>query len=48
MHLPAIRQAGRDRDLMAAVLSALEFEALKQDDRFHLAVEQMRHGERTK
>jgi hypothetical protein len=41
-----LRQAGQDRELMAAVMSRLEWEELQQDDRFRESVGQMKRGER--
>jgi len=41
-----LREAGRDRDLMAAVMSRLEWEELQQDERFRESVGQMKRGER--
>jgi hypothetical protein len=41
-----LREAGQDRDLMAAVMSRLEWEELQQDERFRESVGQMKRGER--
>lgn len=41
-----LREAGQDRDLMAAVVSRLEWEELQQDNRFCESVGQMKRGER--
>jgi hypothetical protein len=41
-----LREAGQDRELMAAVMSRLEWEELQQDERFRESVEQMRRSER--
>jgi len=41
-----LRKAGQDRDLMAAVMSRLEWEELQEDDRFRESVGQMKRGER--
>jgi hypothetical protein len=40
-----LRDAGRSRDLMAAVMSRLEWEELQEDDRFRESVGQMKRGE---
>ncbi len=41
-----LRSSGRQRDLMAAVLRALELDELRHDDGFRASLEQMRRGER--
>ncbi len=41
-----LREAGQNRDLMAAVMSRLEWEELQEDDRFRESVRQMKRGER--
>ena len=41
-----MRKAGQNRDLMAAVMSRLEWEELQEDDRFGESVRQMKRGER--
>lgn len=41
-----LREAGQDRDLMAALMSRLEWEELQADERFRESVGQMRRGER--
>jgi hypothetical protein len=41
-----LREAGHQRDLMTAVLRALELDELRRDDRFQTSVAQMRSGER--
>ena len=41
-----LREAGQNRDLMAAVISRLEWEELQEDDRFRESVRQMKRGER--
>lgn len=41
-----LREAGQNRDLMAAVMSRLEWEELQEDGRFRESVGQMQRGER--
>lgn len=41
-----LRSSGQQRDLMTAVLRALELDELRDDDRFLASLEQMRRGER--
>lgn len=41
-----LRELGRDRDLVGAVLNRLESEALKRDRRFKRSLGQTRRGER--
>jgi hypothetical protein len=41
-----LREAGKSRDLMAAVMSRLEWEELQENDRFRESVGQMKRGER--
>jgi len=41
-----LRELGRDRDLVSAVLNQLELEELGDNDRFHKSLEQMKRGER--
>lgn len=41
-----LRSSGRQRELMTAVLRALELDELGHDDRFRDSLEQMRHGDR--
>jgi DNA-binding transcriptional MerR regulator len=41
-----LREAGRDRDLISAVMNRLELGELMEDDRFAKSLEQMRRGER--
>jgi hypothetical protein len=41
-----LRAAGQQRDLMTAVLRALELDELRHDERFQTSLAQMRRGER--
>jgi DNA-binding transcriptional regulator YiaG len=41
-----LRSSGQQRDLMTAVLRALELDELRRDDRFLTSLDQMRRGER--
>jgi len=41
-----LRNSGKQRDLMTAVLRALELDELRRDDRFQESLAQMRRGER--
>lgn len=41
-----LRASGHQRDLMTAVLRALELDEVGRDERFRTSVAQMRHGER--
>jgi hypothetical protein len=41
-----LRSSGKTRDLMTAVLRALELDELQRDERFTTSLEQMRRGER--
>jgi hypothetical protein len=41
-----LREAGQNRDLMAAVMSRLEWEELQADERFRESARQMKRGER--
>ena len=41
-----LRSAGHQRDLMTAVLRALELDELRHDERFRTALTQMRDGDR--
>lgn len=41
-----LREMGKDQNLVSAVLSRLEGEALSENDRFRESVEQMKRGER--
>lgn len=41
-----LRAAGHERDLMTAVLRALELDELRHDERFQTSLAQMRRGER--
>jgi hypothetical protein len=41
-----LREVGKSRDLMAAVMSRLELEELQEDDRFRESRRQMQRGER--
>jgi len=41
-----LRSKGQQRNLMTAVLRALELDELQRDDRFQQSLEQMRRGER--
>jgi hypothetical protein len=41
-----LREQGKDRDLVSAVLDKLELEELGGDDRFRKSLEQMKRGER--
>ncbi len=41
-----LREAGQNRDLMAVVMSRLEWEEFQEDDRFRESVRQMKRGER--
>ncbi len=43
-----LREQGKDRDLVSAVLNKLELEELGEDDRFLKSLEQMKRGERGK
>lgn len=44
--LDELRELGRDRDFMSAVLNRLEVEELMENDRFLKSLEQMQRGER--
>ncbi len=41
-----LREAGQQRDLMTAVLRALELDELRRDERFQTSLARMRRGER--
>lgn len=41
-----LRELGRDRDLLTAILDKLESDELAEDDRFQRSLNQMRRGER--
>jgi hypothetical protein len=44
--LPDLRASGRQRDLMTAVLRALEVDELRRDERFQDSIAQVRRRER--